>query len=268
MGNKKFLGILALVALAAVSPADAKPKVDFDQGIDARAALDDAKSSQAPAPAPVSRPSPSGPGCRVDLRGQKLTLKDGFDFARVVYRVDDQCRLIKSAAEYLKKAPASKAAVVGRNGIVEKEVKLRHSASARQAVTTGCTVEVVEKDVIGATMITLDNGTSWSIDNGQILEANEHVSIFGNLDWWFVTGDPTTNLSWIQEGYSAQSQATGGFYCSAVGPISNYVCGTAGYQITLEGDMTFDATGTCSGQYGYSGTVVPLGSVTATLTRN
>ena len=89
-----------------------------------------------------------------------------------------------------------------------------------------------------------------------------------DFDWWFVTGDPTTNLSWIQEPYSAQSQASGGFYCSAVGPIYNYACGTAGYQITLEGNMTFDATGTCSGQYGYSGTVVPLGSVTATLTRN
>ena len=153
----------------AASPADAKPKMDFDQGVDAHAALDDAKASQAPAPAPVSQPLSSGAGCRVDLHGWKLTLKEGFDFARVVYRVDDQCRLIKSAEEYLKKAPASKAPVAGR---------------------------------------------------------------------------------------------------SAVGPISNYVCGTAGYQITLEGNMTFDATGTCSGQYGYSGTVVPLGSVTATLTRN
>jgi hypothetical protein len=224
-------------------------------------ALSSSASSQTAAPTPRD--------CKVELK-DTLKLKPGMKYSRVTHRFDEQCKLQLSSELNLTEAPAGAMRPAEDRGIVKTTSLSRKSKPSAKATAaqTGCTVQVLEQDIIGVTMITLENGTTWLYGSGQIQSGTTHGTIYRNLDWWFVTSDPAVGVWWTNEPYAAESGVSGGFYCDGAGPIARYVCSGPSYQITMSGNVTFFGDGSCGGSYGYSGTVVPGGSVTASLTRN
>lgn len=263
------LFLLVLGVSVTLARAEAK-KVDFDQGIDAQAVLEDARNGgQLNDPAAVNVSSKQPKLCTVNFKSNKITLEPGINYARAEYKLDENCQPVLTSVVYLSSIPKEAKIRLnhGRDGRSADSTFTGKLRSAAKSSSATCAIHVWEKDVINATMITLDNGTAWENDGGQIVGGNVHGNIFGNLDWWFVDGPPAVNIGYVQEPFTARSSVVGGYYCDTVGPVSNYVCHGPSFRIQLQGDIFFDGGGNCSGQYGWSGTKVPLGSVTAEVTR-
>jgi hypothetical protein len=268
--------VLALNALlsGATAPAWANgSKLDFDQGVDSRSILKDARDRAGRAASPSARAEAPTSSCKIDFRGVRLELTGDRKYGRAEYKIGADCKPVLESVSYSTAIPSEALERLRERSPRRREAVMRKSrpggaGAPLDASLDSCTMSVCEKDVVGVTMITLQNGTAWDADDsGNVLDANVHANIFGNLDWWFVTGKPTINIVFpsATEGYS---QVDGGFYCEGVGPISNYVCGSQpSYNITLEGDMSFYGDGSCYGAENYSGETVPLGNVTCEIVK-
>jgi len=214
--------------------------------------------------------------CTVDIRAVELAVTDLQSSDRVVYQIDDDCRVMRST-------PARDAAARARAALpLPASATLRASSEdaslaagaptmqgAAAALSSGaCTLEVWEQDVAAVSMVTLRNSTTWDMSGGAIIGARVHKVAFPNLDWWFVNGRPSAQVSYIREPYTARSIASGEFYCEGTGPIARYVCSGPSYQVTLRAEVLFDGGGTCSGTGTATGSVVPGGRVHFELTRD
>jgi hypothetical protein len=224
----------------------------------------------------TAQDQPKATTCRVVLESVKLVLSKSDKYARADYVISDDCVPIIRSVLYSSDVPQDAAATIAQAGAPNKTAAAEGTLvvpSPTQSIPAqsrgrACMVEVLEDDVVAVTMITLRNSTSWETEDGKIVSARVQGVAFANLDWWFVNGKPAVPIGYVREPYTAASSAIAEYHCNGAGPLARYVCNGPSFRITLQGDISFDGGGNCSGQARYSGTVVPGGRVRFDVRRN
>lgn len=252
MSVKRAFAFWIAAAWMMSTPLWAKPVIiDLEGGVEASDVLD----------APKAAGSEDPKACRVSFRSTKLFVDEVNRYARAVYGFNEKCEPVLQSIFYAREPTAARVPAPVDAQSATAELKPRKNGAGTLG-NYACTIEVYEQDVIGVTMITLRNGTSWETQGGEILRGQVNGYIFRNLDWWWVEGKPDVAIGYVREPYTAASAVSGNFHCNGASGAARYVCNGPSYRIRLRGDLLFDGGGSCSGQGSYSGTVVPAGRVT------
>lgn len=262
---------LALAALPLLSAqfafaADDKPKVDFDQGVNASAVLREAKENAATSEVSGgNRTTQARQVCEIHFKAPPLELQGENRYAHARYVVNEKCEPVLAFAAFAKSAP--KEARVQRpdmtvSPLVSAELK-RSSGKPSAKSSYACTVVAWEQEVVQARMIEIQNATTWEADGTDILNANINAQSTTYFSWWHLIAGPFARAWWVIEYTQAHTLGQASFNCDG-GPFCQ---SGPSYPMTLRAETDVYANGGCSGYASYDGQLTPGGAFDYSVSR-
>ncbi|MBI4062148.1 MAG: hypothetical protein HY403_12060 [Elusimicrobia bacterium] len=232
--------------------------VDFDQGLDATAIVNQARQQVAQQVVAARRDATAPQRvCMIHFKAPSLELKNDVRFAHARYIVDQNCEPRLAFAKFSQSIPGP-AHVMSKDPVLSSRTAtdLAGLPTAGATANLACTVVAWEQEVVYKRMIEIQNATTRNTDGESIQDATINAQSTTYFSWWNLIAGPFAEAWWVVEYTAAHTLAQASFDCNG-GPFCQ---SGPSYPMTLKAETDIFANGRCSGYATYDGQLTPGGA--------